>query len=345
MENQLRYSRQIKLPEIGQIGQSKLGKASILIVGMGGLGCPAALYLVAAGVGNLGLLDHDLVDESNLNRQILYRESDIGFHKVLAAKRFLLHQNSGINIICHKERLTEANAVTIFRDYDLIIDGTDNFPTKYLINDACILSNKPWIYASIYKFQGQISVFNFESGPTYRCLFPKPPKQQLNCEDAGVIGALAGNLGVLQAMEALKIILEKGMVLSGTLKIVDMLSMQDQLVNFSKKEETIRSIKEQGIKPVNLTCEVKDLDKIYLDVRGEHEMPQLSGETILQIPLGQIQDRIEEITSDVPVYVVCQSGTRSQKAINLLEKNYGYENLINVPGGISSLVEQQEVNY
>jgi len=340
MKDQQRYTRQVLLPEIGTIGQSKLAQTKLLIVGMGGLGCPAALYLAAAGIGHLGLLDHDRVDESNLNRQTLYRESDIGQPKVLAAKKFLSRQNSRIKIRCHNEHLTVENAVTLFRDYDIIIDGTDNFPSKYLINDACLLTNKPWVYASIYKFQGQVSTFNYKNGPTYRCLFPRPPKQQLNCEATGVVGALAGNLGMLQAMEALKIILGIGQVLSGTLKLIDMLTMQDQLVNFNRKQEGINSILNEGLKRVELTCEVREPDKVYLDVREKHEIPQLSGEKIIKIPLGQIPNRIEEIPSDIPVYVVCQSGIRSQKAINLLESNFGYINLINVSNGVESIIPQ-----
>ena len=235
----MRYDRQIKLNEVGVSGQEKLRNARALIVGVGGLGCPAAQYLAGAGIGRIGLMDHDKVSITNLHRQILYDENDIGNSKALVAKEKLQRLNGEIELVAIEEALTIDNAEKLFLQYDLILDGTDNFETKYLINDACILAGKPWIYASIYKNEGQLSVFNYENGPSYRCLFPKTTQQNISCEATGVLGVVPGIIGMLQAMEALKIILGIGDVFSGKLKLSNLLSGSEQILKLQKKQEEI----------------------------------------------------------------------------------------------------------
>lgn len=293
-----KYSRQIKLSEVGSAGQEKLGNARILIVGMGGLGCPAAQYLAAAGVGTLGLMDHDLVNLSNLHRQILYTESDVGKPKVEIAKATLQRLNSDVNLISIPERLDEQNALSLFEEYDLIIDGSDNFLTKYLINDASVLTNKPWIYASIYKYQGQLSVFNYEDGPTYRCLFPTTTNQNVSCEEVGVIGVLPGVLGTLQATEAIKMILKAGNVLSGKLKIIDLLTNRDQIISLQRNDEEVEKVKNRGLKPEIIECELESKDNLYLDVRDPFDEPKPRNSNVLSIPMNQLEERHHEIPKD-----------------------------------------------
>jgi sulfur-carrier protein adenylyltransferase/sulfurtransferase len=336
-----RYSRQIKLPEIGIPGQEKLGNAKILIVGMGGLGCPAAQYLAAAGVGTLGLMDHDLVNLSNLHRQILYTESDIGKPKVEVAKTALQKLNSDVKLITISERLNENNAISQFEEYDLILDGSDNFQTKYLINDASVLTGKPWIYASIYKYQGQLSVFNYEDGPTYRCFFPSATNRNVSCEEVGVIGVLPGVLGVLQASEAIKLILNTGNILSGQLKIIDLLTLQDQVISFRKNDEQVEKIKARGLEPEIIQCELVSTDTLYLDVRDVYEEPRPQNQNIITIPLNQLEERHHEIPKDQQIYVFCQSGIRSVEAIEYLNIHFGFTNLVNVEKGIQSILKQE----
>lgn len=333
-----RYSRQIKLSELGEEGQKKLAQAKVLIIGVGGLGCPVATYLVAAGVGKIGLMDADRVEVSNLHRQVLFKENDLGEWKVDAAKKALTSQNSEVEITCYNESLTPENALIIFADYDLIIDGTDNFPSKYLINDACLLSNKPWVYASIYKFEGQLSVFNFQKGPSYRCLFPTLSTKNLSCEETGVLGALPGVLGSLQAAEALKLILGIGDPLSGKLKMINLLSMDEQIIRFTKKEAEIEKAISRPLIMETLNCQLKDKYSIYLDVREVHEQPRPTARNIISIPLKELKFRVKEIPKSEKVHVFCQSGIRSEKAIHLLREEFNYQNLINVPGGISSII-------
>lgn len=334
-----RYSRQIKLPEVGTSGQEKLRTAKVLIVGVGGLGCPAAQYLVAAGVGTLALMDHDMVNVSNLHRQVLFRETDLGKPKAEAAREVLQKQNSEAVIVAITHGLTIENAIATIRDYDLIIDGTDNFQSKYLINDACLLAGKPWVYASIYKYQGQLSVFNYENGPTYRCLFPKAPSKDISCEETGVLGVIAGVLGTLQATEAMKILLQIGQVLTGKLKLVDTLTMQDQLISFDRNEDQVQVIKNRKLQVEAMPCEIHQSDQWYLDVREPFESPKPVAKNILHIPLNELKKRHAEIPLNKEVYVFCQSGIRSQQAIYLLSEEFGFKNLINVKGGIQALLK------
>lgn len=335
----MRYDRQIKLGEVGDSGQEKLRNASVLIVGVGGLGCPAAQYLAGAGVGKLGLMDHDRVSVTNLHRQVLYDENDFGKSKALVAKEKLQRLNSEIEILAIEEALSIDNAERHFSQYDLILDGTDNFETKYLINDACILTGKAWIYASIYKNEAQLSVFNYENGPSYRCLFPKTTRQNVSCEATGVLGVVPGIFGMLQATEALKMILGVGKVLSGRLKLSNLLSGSEQILNIQLKPEEIEKVKKNGIIPVNIACEMKDADKKYLDVREEFEQPKVDSGNVIHIPLGDLKDRIEEIPQQEEVLVFCQSGKRSRKAVEMLERDFGFQNLRNVEGGIDNVMK------
>ncbi|TXD83169.1 molybdenum cofactor biosynthesis protein [Subsaximicrobium wynnwilliamsii] len=334
----MRYDRQIKLDEVGVSGQEKLRNASVLIVGVGGLGCPAAQYLTGAGIGKIGLMDHDTISVSNLHRQVLYDENDLGKSKVLVAKEKLQRLNSEIELVAIEEALTIDNAEKLFSEYDLILDGTDNFETKYLINDACILAGKPWVYASIYKNEGQLSVFNYQNGPSYRCLFSKTTRQNVSCEATGVLGVVPGIFGMLQAMEALKIILGVGNVLSGKLKISNLLSGSEQILNIQKKPEEIEKVKKNGIMSVRMDCEMKDSDKKYLDVREEFEQPKVTAANVIHIPLGELQQRSNEIPEQEEVLVFCQSGKRSAKAVEMLQTDFGFQNLKNVEGGIKTII-------
>ncbi len=334
-----RYDRQIKLTEVGEDGQAKLQQAKVLIIGAGGLGCPAALYLTAAGIGTIGLVDHDNVDETNLHRQILFTEKDIGRPKVEAAKDALEQRNSNIVIKAYAHPLNLENAYKLFTDYDFILDGTDNFQTKYLINDTCVKADKPFIGASIYKYQGQLSVFNYQNGPTYRCLYPTHHyKDNSNCEETGVLGVLPGVMGTLQAAEAIKIILGIGSPLVGKLKVLDTLTMKEQLISFGKNEKEVDRIKSEPLALEVAKCSLKETDHVYLDVRDLFEQPRPESEQLLEIPLNQLGDRHKEIPRDKKVHVYCQSGIRSKKAITLLEKEYGFDNLVDA-GGILNLLE------
>ncbi|MEO9485738.1 MAG: HesA/MoeB/ThiF family protein [Ekhidna sp.] len=333
-----RYDRQIKLPEIGEAGQKKIQKARVLIVGAGGLGCPSAMYLAAAGVGTLGLVDHDIVDATNLHRQILFTEEDIGRNKAEAAKSALQKRNSSIAIKAYSKPFDIQNASSLVADYDLILDGTDNFQTKYLINDACMKADKPFVGASIYKYQGQLSVFNYHEGPSYRCLYPTHHyKDNSNCEETGVLGVLPGIMGTMQATEALKIILEIGTPLSGQLKIVDTLTMQDQLIKFLRNDQEIDRIKKEPLSLEEAICSISDQNHLYLDVREPFEQPRPSNKNLLVIPLNQLKDRHEEIPRGDEVHVFCQSGIRSKKAKALLEKEFGFNNLVDA-GGIEEII-------
>jgi len=339
MESLERYSRQIQLSEIGITGQQKLAQARVLIIGVGGLGCSTAQHLVASGVGTIGLLDFDLVDISNLNRQILYTDLDEGKRKVEVAKQALHKLNDKAQIISYFEQLTFERAISHFLDYDIIIDGTDNFQTKYMINDACVLTGKPWVYASVYKYQGQLSVFNYQKGPTYRCLYPNISSRNTSCEQIGVLGALPGVLGTLQAVEALKMILQIGHVLSGKLLILDLLTMQEKLISFSRDDDQVELARNRQKAKAKNNGTINKCSKIYLDIRELAESTIKDGHNVIHIPLNQLNNRHIEIPRDVPVHVYCQSGIRSRDAIRLLSEKYGFQNLINVDGGIQSLLK------
>ena len=334
-----RYNRQIKLTEVGLEGQEKLRNAKVLLVGVGGLGCPAAMFLAGAGVGKMGLMDHDKVDMSNLHRQVLFQESDVGKSKGVVAKERLEKQNSEVQFEVYEEPLTIENAKSIIQQYDVVLDGTDNFETKYLINDACILADKPWVFASIYKNEGQLSVFNYQNGPTYRCVFPKSTKQNIGCEATGVLGVLPGILGTLQAAEVLKIILGVGKVLSGKLKLINMMQASEQTININKRPEEVEKIRKSGIAPVYIDCDLKNKEQWYLDVREVFEQPKPKGKKVLSIPLSDLTSRYQEIPNNQEVLVFCQSGKRSKNAIEILKNEFGFHNLKNVEGGIETIID------
>ena len=334
-----RYDRQIKLTEVGTEGQKKLRNAKVLIVGVGGLGCPAAMYLAGAGVGEIGLMDHDKVDMSNLHRQVLFQESDVARSKAVVAKEQLEKQNSEVQFKVYEEPLTVENAENIINQYDVVLDGTDNFETKYLINDACILTDKPWVFASIYKNEGQLSVFNYEDGPTYRCVFPKSTRQNISCEATGVLGVLPGILGTLQAAEVLKIILGEGEVLSGKLKLINMMRASEQTIKINKRPEEVEKIRKNGIAPVYIDCDLKNKEQWYLDVREAFEQPKPKGKKVLSIPMSDLTSRYREIPDNMEVFVFCQSGKRSKNAIEILKNEFGFHNLKNVEGGIETIID------
>ena len=327
------------LPEIGVSGQEKLIRSKVLIVGAGGLGCSTAQYLAAAGVGTIGLMDYDKVDISNLNRQILYTEKDVGKAKVHIAKKALHKLNNQVEIIPFNEQLIYENANSIFKAFDLIIDGTDNFQTKYIINDASVGANKPWIYASIYKYQGQLSVFNYQGGPTYRCLYPNVNTRNISCEETGVLGVVPALLGTMQAVESIKVILGIGQVLTGKLKVIDLLTMREQLISFSRNEEQVRIAQKQPKNQETYDPDYTACNKVYLDVRDPVEVTAFNKENVLHIPMAELKERHVEIPREVPIHVICHSGARSRDAIKLLSEKYGFQNLINVNGGIQSLLK------
>ncbi|MEP0366303.1 MAG: HesA/MoeB/ThiF family protein [Cyclobacteriaceae bacterium] len=331
-----RYKRHLVLDQVGGDGQQKLKSAKVLIVGMGGLGCPVAQYLVAAGVGSLTLIDPDLVDESNLHRQILFSSADVGQPKVEVALKKLNELNPFVKITTHQTLFSLENAQTLVSQVDMVVDGTDNFQSKYLINDACVLENKPMISASIFKFEGQLSVFNYQNGPTYRCAFPQESSGLDNCEEVGVLGVLPGVLGTMQAVEVLKIILGIGDVLAGKLKLINTLSAHDQIIEFDRDEGAVIAIKKRGLRTIENKCEL-DHDAFYLDVRNLYELPVLNASSMLQIPLKELEKRYTEIPRNRDVKVVCQSGMRSKQAIKILESKFGFNNLTNLEGGILSL--------
>ena len=334
-----RYSRHLQLPEIGATGQQKLKTAKVLVVGCGGLGCPVLQYLAAAGVGTLGLLDFDTVDESNLQRQVLYGTADVGRPKAAVAAEKLGAQNPFISLQTHEVLLTAANVLGLFAGYDLVVDCSDNFATRYLVNDACVVLGLPLVFGAIFKFEGQVSVFNHHSGPTYRCLYPQPPApgEAPNCAQVGVLGVLPGLVGTLQAAEALKIILGLGTVLSGRLLLVDALGMQFQTIRFrgvaANRQRTALEPDYAafcGEAPLVAAPAAPEIDanelKAWqrsgrplqlLDVRepAEHARRNIGGRLI---PLGQLAQHLAELAPDVPVVVHCASGVRSQQAVRLL---------------------------
>ncbi|MBV6642152.1 MAG: HesA/MoeB/ThiF family protein [Cyclobacteriaceae bacterium] len=334
-----RYQRQTDLKNVGVSGQQKLAGARVLIVGVGGLGCPAAQYLAAAGVGTIGLVDHDKVELSNLQRQILFEENDLGKNKALCAEAKLQKLNSDVKYIVYPEKFSSDNALTIFQDFDLVIDGTDNFETKYLINDASLLADKPMVFGSVYKFEGQLSVFNFQGGPSYRCIFPEHHQLDPNsCIDTGVLGVLPGIVGTLQAAEAIKIILGIGEVYSGKMKIFNALNNQDQIVSFERNEEEINRVLQSGLASSADKDEMACAEEaLYIDVRENHELPIVDHIPSIRIPLSELEKRFKEIPRERNVILFCQTGKRSRQALNFLEQKHGYKNLHHLIGGIKEL--------
>jgi adenylyltransferase/sulfurtransferase len=339
------YQRHLILPGFGIEAQEKLKKCSVLVVGAGGLGCPVLMYLAASGIGKIGIIDNDLVSESNLHRQILFGISDIGKPKAEIASKRLQDNNPHILIKPIPQFLSKENALNIVKDYDLVIDGSDNFSTRYLANDACVILNKPLVSGSIFTFEGQVSVFNYKNGPTYRCLFPEPPSagEMPNCAEIGVLGVLPGVIGTLMATEAIKIAAEIGETLSGKLLVYDALQMSFHSIQFAANSEN-QKIRILGNYDFN--CEIipnkeisaqelknKRSEFVLIDVREPNEYAAFNIGGI-NIPLSKLENLYSEIPKNVKVVVHCQAGGRSAKAIRLLEDNYGFTNLLNLANGL-----------
>ena len=366
-----RYQRHLSLPEVGVEGQKKLKAASVLLIGAGGLGSPLAMYLAAAGVGRIGIVDFDLVDESNLQRQLLHGIKDVGRSKLASASDRIRDINEYLTLDLHETRLTSENALDIISDYDLVADGTDNFPTRFLVNDACVLTGTPYVYASIFRFDGQVSVFAMPDGPCYRCLYPEPPPAGIvpSCAEGGVLGILPGLVGTLQAMEVVKLILGIGDLLAGSLLLVDALSTTFRKLKLRKdkncpvcgehptvttlidyeefcgipgdREESKKgsSVPEMTVSDLRARRNLRDAPFV-LDVRKpfEAEIANLGADQL--IPVEELSDRLVEIRAahDREIVVHCRTGVRSAKAVNILLEN-GFVRAVNLKGGIRAWSE------
>jgi len=358
-----RYSRHLIMPEVAMEGQRKLKRASVLLVGMGGLGSPTAMYLAAAGVGRIGIVDFDVVDFSNLQRQIIFSTEDVGRPKLQAAEERLQGINPNLEIETYETRLTSENALKILENYDIIIDGTDNFPTRYLVNDACVLLGKPNVYGSIFRFEGQASVFYAKEGPCYRCLYPEPPPPGLvpSCAEGGVLGILPGNIGMIQATEAVKLILGKGEPLIGRLLLFDALAMKYRELKLRKdpncpicgENPTVTELidyehfcgigteadkivlePEFEISVEELKAKITGEDTPFiLDVREPHEFEICRIPNSVLIPLAEVEKRVHELNRSSEIVVHCKAGGRSAKAVKFL-KEAGFEKVKNLKGGI-----------
>jgi adenylyltransferase/sulfurtransferase len=353
-----RYARHIAIPEFGLEGQKKLKQAKVLVIGSGGLGSPVLLYLAAAGVGTIGIVDFDTVDESNLQRQILFNVDDIGQSKAETAKNRLRALNPHIDVVVYKTRFTRENALELVSQYDVVADGTDNFPTRYLVNDACVLAGKVNVYASIFQFEGQVSVFNYlhedgSRGPNYRDMFPEPPPPGLvpNCAEGGVLGVLPGIIGSMQASEVIKVVTGVGEPLVGRLFLFDAASFTTRILRVHKSPDTKitqlinyeqfcgiepaaekRAVKEVSVQELHELLE-QGADFQLIDVREPHEyaIANLDGELI---PLASVASAAHRISKSKKVIVHCRSGVRSANAIRELEELFGFDNLYNLKGGI-----------
>jgi molybdopterin/thiamine biosynthesis adenylyltransferase/rhodanese-related sulfurtransferase len=363
-----RYNRHIIIPGFGLAAQQKLKAAKVLVVGSGGLGSPVLLYLAAAGIGTIGIVDFDVVDDSNLQRQVLFGVNEIGKPKVDAAKARLQALNPHLEFVLYNTQLTSQNALDIIKDYDVVADGTDNFPTRYLVNDACVLLGKPYIYASIFQFEGQVSVFNYrhangERGPNYRDLYPTPPPPGLvpSCAEGGVLGVLPGIIGSLQALEVIKVITGVGEPLAGRFYIFDALNFESRTFTISRRDDNPLNGKNPTITQLidyEQFCGVKAVEKpvkeitaaeLYeLQVKGEpfqlidvrepyeYDIVNIGAELI---PLATVAEQADKFSKDIPVIVHCKMGGRSAKAIRELEEKFGFTNLYNLKGGILAYID------
>ncbi|WP_299259664.1 molybdopterin-synthase adenylyltransferase MoeB [uncultured Aquimarina sp.] len=347
-EEKIQYNRHLILDEIGEEGQNKLTSAKVLVIGAGGLGCPVLQYLTAAGIGTIGIIDDDVVDQTNLQRQILYTIDDIGRSKAKVASEKLSRLNPFVFFKVYEEKLDKDNALELFSEYDIIVDGSDNFPTRYLVNDACVLTDTPLVFGSIFKFQGQVSVLNYENGPTYRCLFPNPPASGAvpNCSDIGVLGVLPGIIGSLQANEVIKMIVGIGEVLKGKLLYLDALTLQQQVLSFKKNNDIevnqlvsdydffcgITSNALEEITPSELKQNLESYQILDVRTLEEYNNFNIGG---IHIPLNIVSDRSIELNNNKPIVVCCQSGVRSKKAIEIIYKQREDLHLINLKDGLS----------
>lgn len=350
-----RYSRHIILSEIGQIGQDKISNAKVLVIGAGGLGCPILQYLAAAGIGTIGIIDFDVVELSNLQRQVLYGTASLGLNKAIAAKAQLHNLNDAITINTYPEKLTHLNALELFNNYDIIVDGSDNFETRYLVNDACLITNKPLVFGAIYKFEGQVSVFNFNNGPSYRCLFPNPPEKGTvpNCSEIGVLGVLPGIIGSMQANEVLKLILEIGNILSGKILCYNALTCDTSILKIKRNELAISAIlktqhnfkntkTETGLekKVTNLTIQdaIKQENIQFIDVRESHEHPKVNDLDITYLPLSSLETNLHKIDLLKKKALFCKSGMRSKHAVSILQ-SLNINNCFNIPQGATEIID------
>lgn len=367
----LRYSRHLLIPEVGLAGQRKLKAASVLLVGTGGLGSPLALYLAAAGIGKIGIVDYDVVDSSNLQRQVIHDSGRLGLLKVESARQRMLALNPYIEVQAFNEVFSSENAERIAQGYDILVDGTDNFPTRYLINDLCVFTRRPYVYGSIFRFEGQISVFDARTGPCYRCLFPEPPPPGSvpTCAEGGVFGVLPGTVGTIQATEVIKLILGIGEPLIGKLVLYDALDMSFTSVNLRKNQrclvcgeapaitqlidyEQFCGVPTRGahipdvpeISPLELAELMQTGSSLcVVDVREpvEQQVSRLAG--ALNIPLGQIAARLDELPREAEIVLYCRSGVRSAQAAGVL-LGAGFERVWSLRGGINAWADQVDVN-
>lgn len=349
----MRYSRQIILPEIGEQGQQKLQNARVLVIGAGGLGCPVLQNLAAAGVGTIGIVDGDVVDETNLHRQLLYTLKDCGKNKAEVAQNAILELNPDVDTNVFVDFFSVQNAAQIVKGYDIIVDCTDTLAIRYLINDIAVTKRVPVVYASIHKFEGQVSVFNYKNGPSYRCLFPEPEGLNLapTCSESGVLGVLPNILGTLQATEVLKIILEIGSVLSGKLLIYDALHFQTQIIDFPKNPKAIEKGIINGTRLLNAKKILEELNPeaflekcnqdgiVVVDVRELDETPEFEGENVIRIPLSELEEYTKKLKKNQEIVLFCQTGQRSMAAMNHL-KSSGFVGVFHLARGIESLKKQ-----
>ena len=367
-EEVLRYSRHLIMPEVGMEGQLKLKQAKVLCIGAGGLGSPLALYLAAAGVGTLGIVDFDIVDHTNLQRQVIHDTNDVGRPKLTSARETLYEINPNVEVVAYETRLSSENALEIFKDYDIVADGTDNFPTRYLVNDACVLLGKPNVYGSIFRFEGQASVFYAKHGPCYRCLYPEAPPPGLvpSCAEGGVLGVLPGIVGCIQALETIKLIIGKGEPMIGRLLLFDALGLRFRELKLRKNPDcpicgthpTIHHLIDYeefcGIRgeEAEFTTTVPELTAeevkrrmdnshpfVLIDVREPHEYEICSIAGSRLIPLGEIPRRMHELDSAEEIVVHCRSGMRSAQAVDFLMKA-GFRKIHNLKGGILAWADQ-----
>lgn len=368
-----RYSRHLSLPQVGHEGQLRLRNASVAVVGAGGLGSPVGLYLAAAGIGTIGLIDSDAVDVTNLQRQVLYRSSDVGRDKTEAAAERLAELNPHVRLIRHPVRLTSVNALEVLADYDVVVDGTDNFPTRYLVNDACVLLGKPYVYGSIFRFDGQASVFDARTGPCYRCLFREPPPPDLvpSCAEGGVLGVLPGIIGSVQALEAVKLILGVGETLVGRLAVFDALAFTWRELRLRRNPECpvcgddpsitglidydefcgtkgramVQPTGEPGVAEISATELKQRLDTgeplTLVDVREPFEwrIANLGEQGARLIPMGELADRVDELDPDAEIVFYCRSGARSRTVAKYLA-THGFARVMNLKGGIIAWSEE-----
>ncbi|WP_416443570.1 ThiF family adenylyltransferase [Leeuwenhoekiella sp. A16] len=348
-----KYSRQIKLPQVGNAGQQKIEQAKVLVIGAGGLGCAVLPYLTSAGIGTIGIIDGDTVDETNLHRQVLYAENTVGKSKAREAVSKLEALNSNVKFEVYDEFLSAENALQIIANYDIIVDATDTIAIRYLINDACVILDKPFVYGSVFRFEGQISVFNYKNGPTYRCLFKNEKGIVQNCAEVGVLGTTVGFTGMLQANEVMKMILEIGEILSGKLLVYNALTNDQSIFQYKKDENLVINTDffeaeylQNQVSEINPE-EALALNSLLLDVREFDETPQLDLENSIQIPLSVLESEMHQLDKNNEILIYCQSGKRSLVAAKLLQKNQ-FSKIRSIKGGalaMNQIIENEKSIY